>query len=549
MRGRILRAETVHEPGAGPGLSGRALTRVSLLTDTGLRQFVLEDSEAVQVVDPALRERIGQAVVATQREVGRDTRRMTISSVGTGGPRTVRASYVAVAPLWKASYRLVLPSDQTGLAGQQQARLQGWATLENDTGTDWSGISLAVQYGNPVTFHQAIYRSYFVQRPEVPVEVLGRLLPDVDIRSRAVPALAGAPAPPPAPAPAMAPMMRRMTAEPPPEASPNMSEADTAAVQEAASQTVFTLTQKLDLPAGHSATVPILDVTLPAARVGLATPGQEHPLDSIRIENTTGSSLPAGVLTLYDLQAAAPYAGDARLGGVPTGQNRLISYAQDLRTSITWRDENAVSVASLTAADGVLTVDERTRQLTHATISAPADASRRILIDVTKLDGAVVASGFAAPAEETATSWRFAVDLDAGAVREVTYAIDQHETRTIALLDDDDAVSAVMTLPGASPAAQAALQRVTKLRATEAATRTAREQLATQKAALDADEERLRENLKALQPGDSLRARLLRQLDDDETKQGELSKAIDAADRAVTQAHRALTDAVAGLRL
>ncbi len=37
-----------------------------------------------------------------------------------------------------------------------------------------------MQYGNPVTFHQAIYRSYFVTRPEVPVEVLGRLLPDVD---------------------------------------------------------------------------------------------------------------------------------------------------------------------------------------------------------------------------------------------------------------------------------------------------------------------------------------------------------------------------------
>ncbi len=182
-------------------------------------------------------------------------------------------------------------------------------------------------------------------------------------------------------------------------------------------------------------------------------------------------------------------------------------------------------------------------------IIAPAVSRRRFLIDVNKPDRAVLASGFAVPAEETAASWRFAVDLDAGAVREVTYAIDQHETRTIALLEDGDAVSAVLTLPGASPAAQAALHRVTELRAQEASARTAREQLAAQKTTLDADEERLRENLKALQPGDSLRVRLLRQLDDDETKQGELSKAVDAADRAVTQAHRAVADAVAGLRL
>ena len=99
-------------------------------------------------------------------------RHITLHSDGSGH-RTVRVGYVAVAPLWKASYRLVLPAKDG-----DPARLQGWAVLENQSGADWNGVALTLQYGNPVTFRQAIYQSYYVQRPEVPVEILGRILPE-----------------------------------------------------------------------------------------------------------------------------------------------------------------------------------------------------------------------------------------------------------------------------------------------------------------------------------------------------------------------------------
>ncbi len=199
MTGRILHAEAVQDTPAQPNAPAPARTRVSVLTADGLKQFVLEDSEAVQVTDPALRERIARALAATRHETPQDARHLTIHATGPGR-RTLRVSYVAAAPLWKASYRLVLPAAGTDPAAK--ARLQGWATLENTTGTAWSGVTLSVQYGNPVTFHQAIYRSYFVSRPEVPVEVLGRLLPDVDGRAR--PVMDEVPAPPPPPAPAEA---------------------------------------------------------------------------------------------------------------------------------------------------------------------------------------------------------------------------------------------------------------------------------------------------------------------------------------------------------
>lgn len=541
MQGRILRAETVRDPGPAPGRDGPARTRVSLLTDAGLRQFVLEESDAVQVADPALRARIARALAAARRETPQDARRLTISSLGTGF-RTIRVGYVAAAPLWKASYRLVLP-DAGADPATAQARLQGWATLENASGTDWSNVSIALQYGNPVTFHQAIYRSYFVARPEVPVEVLGRLLPDVDTRARAL-SLAAPPAPaPPAPARRAAPDAdaRQETAL--------AESADATMVQEGATDTVFTLPSRIDLAAGHSASVPILDGMVPATRVALARPGQPHPLAAIRLTNSSASSLPAGVLTLYDAQGDAPYAGDARLGGLPTGESRLLAYAQDLRTTLDWRQEDAVTVSALSAADGVLTVDQRNRQVTHAVLTAPALSPRRVLIEVPKPEGATVADGFAQPAEETSAAWRFVADLRPGETRELTYAVDRHERQSVALLDDEAAVAAVLNLQGASPAARTALRGIAGLRAQEAARAAERDQLVTQREAVESDEARLRANLGALQPSDALRNRLIRQLDADETRHAQLDAALDAANAAVARAHRALVDAIAGLRL
>ena len=145
MIGRIVHAEPVTEtltvPGQPPIVVQR--TRVTLLGAEGLRQFVLEEADSIQVTDPELRARIGRALESLRREASQSMRHIVLRSSGSG-QRTVRVGYVAVAPLWKASYRLVLPAKEG-----DPARLQGWAVLENQSGTDWSGVNLTLQYGNP----------------------------------------------------------------------------------------------------------------------------------------------------------------------------------------------------------------------------------------------------------------------------------------------------------------------------------------------------------------------------------------------------------------
>ena len=62
----------------------------------------------------------------------------------------------------------------------EQGRLLGWSVIENMSGQDWEEVELTLVSGNPVTFRQALYAAYYASRPEVPVEVLGRVLPSPD---------------------------------------------------------------------------------------------------------------------------------------------------------------------------------------------------------------------------------------------------------------------------------------------------------------------------------------------------------------------------------
>jgi hypothetical protein len=547
MTGRIVHADRATEPlPAAPGQPPASVqrTRVTLLGADGMRQFVLEEAESIQVTDPNLRERIGRALESLRREASQSVRHVTLRSTGTGH-RTVRVGYVAVAPLWKASYRLVLPAKDG-----DPARLQGWAVLENQSGSDWNGVALTLQYGNPVTFRQAIYQSYFVQRPEVPVEILGRILPSVDTRARPSEMAAKA-----APAPAGRAFAATAAPAPPMQAAPHAEMAapfEQVQAAEAAEETTFQLPTPVALAAGHSASVPIIDRKIPAMRLDLASGNDPHPLSAIRIVNDTGTSMPAGVLTLYDAAGAATFAGDARLGGLPAGENRLLSFAQDLRTTVERTSGGQISLAALTASDGVLHVTMRHREILHFTITAPANESRRVLLEIPKNGSRTLSieGGAIVRSEETATNWRLPITLKPGEVRKLTaYADGLSREDTALLTDDGQVIVQLLNEQSLSAQARTALQRLVSLRQEEAAKREAVNQLKAQQGAVLQDEDRIRRNLTAVAANDALHTRLTRALDADETKLDQLGQAIEQATAAVDKAHRALADAVGALKL
>jgi hypothetical protein len=171
-KGRLFRVED--EPVALPDRGGTVTRhRLTLMTDRGLVQALLEDLTSLRFTDPQTQGQIERALVGLTENRAKDRRQLAIEFLGQG-TRNVAVSYVVAAPVWKTAYRLVLPK------GDGKARLQGWAVMENLTGGDWKDVDLALVSGNPVTLRQPLYTAFFVDRPEVPVTTGVRLRPRID---------------------------------------------------------------------------------------------------------------------------------------------------------------------------------------------------------------------------------------------------------------------------------------------------------------------------------------------------------------------------------
>lgn len=71
-------------------------------------------------------------------------------------------SYVVEAPMWKPTYRVVLPKD-----GKGEALLQAWAVVDNVSGEDWTNVKMSLTAGAPIAFRYDMHTPRHVFRPDV----------------------------------------------------------------------------------------------------------------------------------------------------------------------------------------------------------------------------------------------------------------------------------------------------------------------------------------------------------------------------------------------
>jgi hypothetical protein len=335
---------------------------------------------------------------------------------------------------------------------------------------------------------------------------------------------------------------------------------------ETAIDTTFHIATPIDVARGHTASVPILDQQMPAEQLDLLPADSTRPISALRITNNGPTSLPPGVLTLYtaatpagppDTSSDVSFAGDARLSGLPAGESRLLAFAEDLRTTAERNNSTLPdSLLHVTVADGVLHEMLRQRVVGTVVLTGPAREPRRVLVEFTKLWGTQTSldAGNLPGIEETASAWRVPISLKPGEVRHLSVNIDRQITSETTLLPDngdfaDNVIVQVLADGALDPAARDKFQSLADLRRAEWARRTAVQHLKDQQDAATADEERLRNNLRVVEgPGD-LHTKLLAALDEDETKLAALRAAIATAQAEVDQAHAALADAVAKLKI
>lgn len=105
--GKILSVETVERETPSGGTNH--LTQLAVVTDSGeLRLFELTPSINVRAADPEIQKDLNRYLNLVGSTRSKDVRRMIITATG-NGERNLMVSYISEVPVWKSTYRIVIP--------------------------------------------------------------------------------------------------------------------------------------------------------------------------------------------------------------------------------------------------------------------------------------------------------------------------------------------------------------------------------------------------------------------------------------------------------
>ncbi|MGV1757923.1 DUF4139 domain-containing protein [Rhizobium sp. A22-96] len=483
--------------------------------DGAVETLALGQDASVRFDDPDTRAKLAKATAAIARGKNDRTRAIDIKVNGVKNSGDIGLTYVVPSPIWKTAYKVVID-------GNNKARLQAWTVLENASGEDWKGIKLTLTSAEPVTLKQGLHQLYWRERQEVPVNTASNNVPDPDSGDLSNRRRLASSAAAPAPAGAMHYEAKRMAdaqayatdelarpAEPMQVAAGN----PTAATESDISAT-FELPGTYDLANGDTLSVPIKDADVEANMVDMYRAGSafRNPIAAVMLKNTTGVSLPAGILTLYDSKTG--YIGDSQLSALPKDDTRLASFATDRKVSISEQQTPTEEIASLKVSDGVMNATVRYRQTTTYTVSGALDGERTVIIEHPIRDGWAFSS--AESFGKTATHQRLKVVVPAGTEKTLTAVDEQLQSNSYALVD----VEPDMLLGwSASTQDKALTDKLTNL----ADARKRQVAIQNELASLDSeiektinDQERIRRNLGAVPDNSDLKKRYLKALADSE---------------------------------
>lgn len=540
---------------------GKTITkhRISIMTDSGMRQALLEDLESMQFEDAKIRGEIERAL-SSIRENGTSERRMLTVSLPGEGTRPVTLSYVVDAPLWKTAYRLVLPE---GEGKDKKGLLQGWAVVENMTASDWDNVDMTLVSGNPVTFRQSLYESYYVQRPEIPVQVFGRVMPRTDggaistageMERMAFGDAVGAV--PPAPA---APMMMKANRMQSAEGSlqyrevardssesvslaaggyggaTNVAQAASAAQSaEATTQVLFRFPDRFSLKSGQSMMLPFVSREVPMQRVALYQPDTHprHPLAAVELTNDGETGLPPGVLTLYEesqMLNGTSFVGDANLAVMPRGDKRMVSYALDSKTSIDREHKSESRSGRITVAQGIMRTAVTTRQETIYTIKAPEKEDRTVVIEHPRRGDFQLVTPDPKDVEVTDSHYRLRVPVKAGEKKTFSVVLEHQGWQSMAVGNITTAQLVAYAGDGSKldDKARKAFARLADVRRKMDSIDQETRELSRQRDVIFQDQQRVRENLRTLTGTSDVQQRYLRKLNEQEDQIAKIDAARD----------------------
>jgi hypothetical protein len=526
----------------------------------GLRSVKLPDVQQLKFANPLVESEFRRALDVLA--LSHDSQKKAVSLHFAGeGKRKVQVGYVIEAPIWKTSYRLVLDE-------KEKPYLQGWALVENPTDEDWAGVKMALISGRPISFKMDLYNPLFINRPVVEPELFASLRPvtyrgafgkfagglgfegDGDLQKeveelrargamgRPVPGAAfggrsGAGGATPAKKLDKMDAMRRSveasdeTALFARESAAQLGQRlATSAVGNAATASAlgdffqYTIDHPVSLARQKSAMLPIVGKDVEGKKVSIynQTVQSKHPLLGLKFKNTSGAHLNQGPITVFE---GSVYAGDTRVLDVQPNEERLVSYAIDLGTEVDAQvGPGTQKITSVKAIKGIVTTTTKVTEEKKYKVINRSQTDRTLLIEhANRTNQQFKLVDTEKPVEETPEVYRFQTPLKAGETK--TYAVKEERdiAASVQLTNNaDDQIRYFINLKEVSPALKAKLKEALSIKGEWDSARRELQQVQADLQRLNADQDRIRKNLRETPAEAEVYKTYLKKLNDQETE-------------------------------
>jgi hypothetical protein len=545
---QIKGARIAVQPGGGPGEGARTegillgvdrgerqtadgivqTVLVSLLTDSGeVRSFDLHALARLEVLDPALRRDLEYYLRTVLSAKKKDARTFTFFAQGQG-KRTIRLSYTLEAPVWKATYRIILGEEE------RPPMIQGWAVVDNTQDEDWENVQLSLVSGLPVSFVHDLYTPRYIRRPVVEVkETTGVLPPTVEagmypealfLGGAAAAEMAEA-------APAGGGRQQKLAKS---HALTRLSAVSStpAQIRERKLGDLFEyeIEHPVTIRRNQSALVPIVLRSFEGRPVLLYNKDTrpDNPMRCVEFKNTTGLTLEGGPVTVLE---GGSYVGEAMLDTMKPDEERLVPYAVELGVFVLSNiDSHKENVHRVVIRDRRLTTYRLQVQKTTYNLHNKADTPQTVYLDHPRGSAEWQLFDTPPPREITENYWRFRFELPAKAT--TPFVVHQRLTAQHAELFSDISANQLgywLEQKYVDARTEQVLRRLIALQHTAAACEEQIKKLSEEGERIHNEQGRIRDNLQAL--GDrstekELRERFVRTLNSQEDRLEQIAREI-----------------------
>lgn len=392
-----------------------------IASDSGeISSFDLTDIRSVKLLDEETKHDVNEFSNATASARRRDAKTINISSEGTG-QREMIVSYTVSAPIWKTSYRVVL--DDAG-----KPFFQGWAIVDNVSEEDWQNVQLSLVSGSPISFIQPLQNPLYRHRPVIEIPNDLSLEPQVYDPTRGEGSSYGigsgngsgsgygngsgrgnggsnADEPPPTvPNAVTTSVSELLTTE-------NSGVTTAAKGVQFGDLFEYRIQRPVSVNRNRSALIPIVQTKMEGERVSIYRESnkQDRPMSGILLNNTSNLTFEGGAMTILDGEA---YAGEALMERLKPKEKRLISFAIDLGTLFTVKNEQVREPAKLVkAVNGVFQIHYFYSDKKTYTISNQTDQKKVIYLEHPVREKWILSEETPKPFDVTQNYYRFRVEL------------------------------------------------------------------------------------------------------------------------------------------